>query len=327
MTRLAYLQWAFWVVAATDSALLLAMLVMTLNSSSGQNDGGREMALFFFIILPAVVLVLAILMFHFGPVWLKAVALLIVLVPGLWFGKVQIEDRLVDRRIAADRSGVGYFHTEPMRQMGAAVVQRDVDTLMRVGRTVDVDTPGDDMTLMRLAVYGPDARSSDGSELPVVRALLALGASPDAAMSTACMRTDPDLLEMLLAAGGNPNLEVAPQRPLVFETMSVITQRSFRVLVAHGLTLNSVSYRDPLPVQLAIYRRWDLLAIAIELGADTTRARPDGRTVASELASQIEEEKAAGREVPADLLRALAVLGALPAPDVLDAPRAKQTKR
>jgi len=305
MTRLGY---AFWAVAAIDAALLLASLAMTLGSSSGQNDGGREMALFFFIIAPAVVLGLAMLLFHFGGVPLQVIALFIVLVPGLWFAKVRIEDRIVDRRIEANDRGVGYFDTEPMRQMGAAVVQRDVDTLMRIGRTVDVDTPGDDMTLMRLAVYSADARRSDGSELPVVRALLSLGAKPDPAMATAGMRADPALLELLLAAGGNPNLEPVAQRPLIFEVMSVITPRSFRLLAAHGLDLDSVSFGAPLPVQLAIYRRWDLLAIAIELGANTTRTRPDGRSVASELSLQVDEETAAGREVPADLLRARAVL-------------------
>ena len=307
MTRLAY---AFWAIAAIDAVLLLVMLVMTLQSSSGHNDGGREMALFFFIIAPAVVLGLAVLMFWLGPLPLKAIALLIVLVPGFWFAKVQIQDRIVDRQVAADRSGAGYFDTEPMRQMGVAVVQRDVATLKRVGPTVDVNASGREMTLMRLAVDGPDARRSDGSELPVVRALLDLGASPAPAMPIACMRLDPALLEMLLAAGGDPNLEVVAQRPLVFDTMSVITPRSFRILAAHGLDLNSVGYGDPLPVQLAIYRRWDLLAIAIELGADTSRTRRDGRSVDSELAVQIDEEKAAGREVPADLLRARAALDA-----------------
>jgi hypothetical protein len=198
-----------------------------------------------------------------------------------------------------------------MRKMGAAVVQRDVETLMRIGPGVDVNASGrDNMTLMRLAVRGADARVSDGSDMPVVRALLALGAKPDAAMHDACVRFDPDLLATLLAAGGNPNLKAGAHQPLVFDTMSSITPRNFRLLAQHGLDLNSQAYDDPLPVQLTIYRRWDLLAIAIELGADTKRARPDGRNVADELASQIDEETKAGRALPADLLRASALLEA-----------------
>ena len=97
--------------------------------------------------------------------------------------------------------------------------------------------------------------------------------------------------------------------------MSSITPRNFRLLAQHGLDLNSKSRDDPLPVQLTIYRRWGLLAIAIELGADTKRARPDGRNVADELASQIAEEMKAGRGPPADLPRAS---------PLLEAPRKKQ---
>ncbi len=306
MTRLGY---AFWTIAAIDAVLLLVLAAMTLQSSAGQHDGGRELGLFFFIMLPGFVLALAMLMFHFSP-WLpvKGIALFIVLVPGLWFAKVKIEDRIIDREIAANRAGTGYFDTEPMRQMGAAVVRRDVATLMRIGATVDVNTGGRDMTLLGLALSGPDARVSDGSEMPVVRALLALGAHADAGMHDACVRRDATLLETLLAAGGNPNLKIAGSVPLVFDTMSSITPQNFRLLAGKGLDLNTKYYDEPLPVQLAIYRRWDLLAIAIELGADTKLARPDGRNVADELASQIDEETRAGHEIPADLLGARAAL-------------------
>jgi len=308
MTRLAQV---FWSIAALDALALVVLLVLLLSDPHGQNDGGRQMGLFFFILLPALVLAAAMAMFRFGtslPV--KSIALFIVVVPAFWFAKVKIEERLVDRSIEADRQGVGYFDSEPLRKMGAAIVQRDVETLKRLGATVDVNTPGrDDMTLMQLAVTNADARTSDGSELPVVRALLALGAKADAGMEVACIRRDSELLEMLLAAGGDPNLKPAGQ-PFVFSVMSTITPRNFRLLAAKGLDLNSRSRGDPLPVQLVIYRRWDLLAIAIELGADTTLAREDGRTVAGELASQIEEAKKAGGDIPAGLLQARAALEA-----------------
>lgn len=308
MTRLGQ---AFWAVAVIDAALLVVLLVMTLQQRNGHNDGGREMGLFFFILLPAVALGCAMLLFHFGSSRLaQALALFIVLIPGLWFARLQVQGLIIDRRVEARRIGVGYFDTEPMRQMGAAVVKRDIETLMRVGPTVNVNAPGRGMTLLRLAVSGADARTSDGSEMPVVRALLALGANADEAMDVACIRFDPALLEMLLAARANPNLKRAGGQPLVFGCMSSITPRSFRLLARHGLDLNSRSYKDPLLVQLAIHRRWDLLAIAIELGADTTLTRPDGRNVAGELASQIAEEAKAGRVIPADLLRARLVLQA-----------------
>jgi len=301
----------FWAIGVIDAVLLAIFFLLMLQDRGGQNDGGREMGLFFFGMLPAAGLAAAMLLFHFSSSWqMKSIALFIVVVPGLWFAKMQFEKRLVERRVEANRSGTGYFDSDAMKKMGAAVVQRDVATLMRIGPTIDINAPGQEMTLMRLALTGPDVRISDGSELPVVRALLALGAHADEAMPVACMRFDSALLKLLLAAGADPNLSADPQEPLVFGAMSSLTPANFRLLAAHGLDLNSRSHGDPLLVQLAIYRRWDLLAIAIQLGADTSRARPEGRTVASELASQIGEAAAAGREPPAELLRAREVLEA-----------------
>lgn len=295
----------FWSIAAIEAALLAVFCVMALRDPGGRQDGGHEMGLFFFVLVPAAVLCGAMLLFYFSSSWpMRSFALFIVIAPGLWFAKTQIDDRLIDRRVEANRSGVGYFEGEPMRQMGAAVVQRDVAALMRIGPTVDVNTPGREMTLMRLAVAGPDVRISNGSELPVVRALLALGAHANDAMPIACVRFDSALLKLLLAAGADPNLRVDPQEPLVFGAMHSLTGSNFRLLAEHGLDLDSTSHGDPLAVQLAIYRRWDLLSIAIELGADTGRTRLDGRNVSSELARQIDEESALGHAPPVELLRA-----------------------
>jgi hypothetical protein len=295
----------FWVLAAADAVLILTAWAMALQDRGGSHDGGRTMGLFFFVLLPAAVLALAMLLFHFSTAWpVKAVALVIVVVPGLWFLKTQATNGLIERSLEADRHGSGYFDSQAMKQMGAAVVARDVATLMRVGPSVDVNAPGREMTLMRLAVASPDARLSDGRELPVVRALLKLGARPDDALPVACVRVDAALLELLLSAGANPNLRVRPQQPLVFDVMQSLTPPNFRLLLAHGLDVDSTSNGDPLTVQLAIHRRWDLLAIAIEQGADLSRTRSDGRNLAGELARQIAEETQAGRVASPDLLQA-----------------------
>lgn len=308
MTRLGLV---FWSVAGIEAGLLAIFCVVALADRGGQHDGGRAMGLFFYVLLPALVLLAAMALFHFSAAWpVQALALLIVAAPGLWFAQAQVGGWLVQRRVEANRQGTGYFAGAAMQQLGAAVVQRDVATLLRIGPTVDINTPGRGMTLLRLAVEGPDARISDGSELPVVRTLLALGARADDALPIACVRFDSALLEQLLAAGADPNLQVAPQQPLVFQVIGSLTPANFRLLAAHGLNLDSRDSSGPLPVQLAIHRRWDLLGLAIQRGADMRRARPDGRTVAGELASQIAQEHAAGRTPSAELLRAARLLDA-----------------
>ena len=299
----------FWIIAAIDAAMLAIFFVMMLQDRGGQNDGGREMGLFFFGMVPAAVLGIAMLLFHFSSSWpMKSIAMFIVIVPAIWLIKDRVDDQLIDRQIEANRNGTGYFESEAMKQMGAAVVGRDVATLMRVGPSVNINTRERKMTLMLLAVDSPEARAADVSILPVVKALLALGANPNEAMPVACMREDPALLKMLLAAGADPNLMVNPDQPLIFRVKSTVKAQNFRLLASHGLDLNSSAHGDPLVVQLTIYRRWDLLAIAIELGADLTPTRSDGRNVAGELESQIAEEAAAGREPPPQLLLARKLL-------------------
>jgi len=192
----------FWCVAALDAAMLLAFLTMALQDRTGAHDGGRAMGIFFYVVVPAVGLALAVLMFHYSAsVAARSIALFIVLVPAIWFAKTRIEDRLIDRQVDARRNGTGYFGSDALRQMGAAVVRRDVGMLLSVGPHVDVNTVGRDrMTLLRLATDLPDPRHSDGSELPVVRTLLSLGAKADDALPAACARSDSALLDMLLAA-------------------------------------------------------------------------------------------------------------------------------
>jgi len=302
----------FWAVVALDATLFAVLLVMTL-TQRGPADGGREMALFFFIALPAGVLLAAVGLF----VWcdssvVRGFALFVVTVPGLFIAGGQLRGLAIDHRIAQNHSGAGYFGDAAMRVLGAAVVQRDVKTLKRIGPSVDVNTVGErGMTLLALAAerhFGDAPVLPEGPELEVVRTLLALGAKPDQALDTASKLKQPDLLRVLLEAGGNANLRTPGDQPLAFHWLSILPPDNLRLLAAHGLDLNTTSYGDPFAVSVSIHRRWDLLAVLIELGADTTRPRPDGRTVAGELTAQLAEEATAGRAPPPDLLRAKALL-------------------
>ena len=93
MTRLGQ---AFWAITAIDVVLLVVFLVMAPQQRSVQNDGSREMALFYFIMLPGLVLVLAMLLFHFSTsLPAKCIALFIVVAPGLYFAKSQIEGWII----------------------------------------------------------------------------------------------------------------------------------------------------------------------------------------------------------------------------------------
>ena len=286
----------------------------SLDPASFALASARMMALFFSIALPAGVLLAAVALFVFvDSAVARGIAVVIAAVPVLFIGAGRLRDAVIDHRIEQDRIGAGYFESTAMQTMGRAVVARDLDVLKRVGPTVDVNTAGEGgMTLLALAAerlfVGEMPASSEGGAIEIVRTLLALGGRPDQGLVAATGLKQPTLLRLLLDAGANPNLRVDGGQPLVFQRLSILHPEQLRLLAAHGLDLNTTAYGDPLPVSAAIYRRWDLLIVLIELGADTARPRPDGRTVAGELEHQIAEEVSAGRPLPPDLVSASMLL-------------------
>ncbi len=78
---------------------------------------------------------------------------------------------------------------------------------------------------------------------------------------------------------------------------------NLRLLVQHGLDVNVIQYKTPLAVEVTLKRRWDLLLLLAQSGADLRKPRNDGRNVADELAIRVEEAKSEGHEPPPDLLR------------------------
>ncbi len=98
--------------------------------------------------------------------------------------------------------------------------------------------------------------------------------------------------------------------PIVFEWLSVMPVENLRLLVAHGLNVNVVQYKTPLAVEVTLQRRWDLLLLLAQSGADLSKPRDDGRNVADELTVRVEEAKSEARDPPPDLLRVRELLGA-----------------
>jgi len=88
----------------------------------------------------------------------------------------------------------------------------------------------------------------------MVRTLLALDANASEGMSSAIKRRAPSLLRVLLEAGGDPNMRLAFGTPLVFEWIDVITPDALRLMVSHGLDVNTRDRDDPLVVVLTIHR-------------------------------------------------------------------------
>jgi hypothetical protein len=307
----------FWIIAAGDAVLFAVMLFSYLQG--GSDSGGREMGIFFFVLVPSVILALSVLLHIYSraPFW-RMLALFIVAGPGLLFLGTQVRNVYIDHLVEQRASGRGYFDSEPLNQLGAAVVGCDTDKLQKLGHRIDLNIRGrEGITLLGLAVERAieQPECTQGSRLAVVQKLLALGANADSGLDNALRMKDSAILAELLKAGANPNQLSSSDQPIIFRWRSVTPPESFRLMIEHGLDLNATEYGTPLAVDLTIYRRWDLLAIAIEHGADWRRPRKDGRNVAAEIATQITELEKEGTAIPADLTRVQTLVAAKAAAD------------
>ncbi|HSB94867.1 MAG TPA: hypothetical protein VLC91_00350 [Spongiibacteraceae bacterium] len=309
------MNYLFWLIAAADGVLFTVMLFGMLQG--GSDSGGREMGIFFFVLVPSLILLAAVLLHVFsrGTFW-RMFALFIVAGPGLLFLGTQVRSVYIDYRIAQTASGRGYFDTKPLQALGAAVVACDAAALKDLAFGLDINTRGENgMTLLGLATErafeNPDCAS--GSRLAVVQQLLALGADANSGLDAALKIDDITFLRTLLDAGANPNQSTEFDQPVVFGRLSNLPPDHLRLLIERGLDKNAISYGNPLAFELAVKRRWDLLALLIESGADWRKPRPDGRTVAGDIAAQITELQQQG-DLPADLLRVRDLIDKQPSP-------------
>jgi uncharacterized protein len=274
----------FWVCVAADALLFFILLIITLKQP-GPSSGGREMSLAFSIFLPAVIIGASIALYLFSTTHLwRTVALLIVAGPGLLLAIIHTRDAYLNYRVAQTASGRGYFSSSILQQMGEAVVRRDLATLQKLGPQCNVNEAGDkEMTLLRLAVA--EEFSAQGtqspSELPIIRALLALGAKPAPGLEDATKLRDPAILRALLEAGADPNSLVSGS-PVAFAWINIMPVENLRLLADHGANVNITDqFGTPLVLSAAEQGNWDAVIFLLEHGADPRRPDRDGRTLSS----------------------------------------------
>jgi hypothetical protein len=305
----------FWIIVAADTVLFSFMLFGLVQG--GSNDGGREMGIFFHVLLPSIVLLLSVLLHVFSrALFWRALALFVVAVPGLLFLGNQVRNVYIDYVVAQIELGRGYFDDRVLKEMGAAVVACDGATLQRLAPSIDINTPGEGgISLLGLAVLRAFEKPEcpTGSRLAVVQQLVALGANADSGVDGALKMKDSAFLATLLDAGANPNQLTQFDQPIIFRWLDAMPIENMRLLIDHGLDVNVKSYGNTLAFELAVKRRWDLLALLIEHGIDWRRPRDDGRTVAGDISSQIIELKTSGT-VPSDLLRVQQLIDGQPQP-------------
>lgn len=299
----------FWTLVAIDATLFLILLIATLTQRP-TNDGGKEMALFFTVLVPGFILAVAIGVFVFssGAFW-RVGALLILAGPGLLLGAIQLRNVYIDHVIREMNSGRGYFTGRVMKQLGAAVVARDVATIEKLAPNADVNTLGErDMTLLRLAVDQSfdmemeESKRSLPSELPVIKSLLAHRADPNSALETATKIKNAEILRMLLVAGADANYKVE-ESPVIFSWLTVLPEENIEALIAHGLDVNETDrYGTPLIVEAGRVENWKAVLLLLKHGADRKRTDKQGMNIETLIPDRINSHQTGGNEIPPGLL-------------------------
>jgi ankyrin repeat protein len=296
----------FWTALACDAVLLVVLLVLTL-SGSGPNDGGREMALIFFIIVPAIIVAGGALLFlRSESAALRTVALMVVAGPGLLIAATRLRSATIDYQVRKNAEGSGYFSGRAMKRAGVAVVHRDLPALRALGKTFDANATGTrGMTLMELAVTQAELppATNGTSSLDVVRALLALGADPNAGLALATKLPNDSTLLALLDAGAKPGF-ATDRGPVVFEWLNVMPVGNLVALLDHRLDPNITDNAGvPLIIAAAQGDRWDVVLLLMDRGADASRGDRQGMRLADVVQSRLESTMTRSPEMKADINR------------------------
>jgi ankyrin repeat protein len=171
------------------------------------------------------------------------------------------------------------FPTAPLRAAAAAAERGDVaelQSLARGGVNLDEET-SQGVTLLIYEI----AKKHEIA----VRALLAAGANPNALtklgsspMQAAGGSSDPRFLEILIDAGGDPDLKNPRGEPLLHQTINAMRMQNVRVLVKRGANIEA---RDPsgrtTVLKLAYLNQYEEVHHLLQAGADPSAKDSTGR--------------------------------------------------
>lgn len=100
-------------------------------------------------------------------------------------------------------------------------------------------------------------------------------------IAVAAYKRDPALLELVLAAGGDPNTKRPDGEPVIVRFLNDANLDAITYLHAHGANIDAMVKEEPMVVTYAISEDWDVVWRLIQLGVrlDTPRIR-EGLTFA-----------------------------------------------
>ena len=292
-----------WLLLAGEAFVVLSLLV---TRNIGDDAAGRGLATGWGIILGGLLLVAgaAFAWGQFGGPRVLFYLGLVALAAPLGFLAVRSTKRaLAERANRAYWDSVVIFPDPRLVRLAAAIDALDTAQVRSINSEGGLDFSArhhTGVTILGYAITNALLQGQPPAAVEPVRMLMDAGARPtpdileaEASGPWAADRLvarligggeqGPAVLDLVLAAGGNPNARDGDGRPLL--ASSYLRPASAEVLVRHGADVNArdSSRADRLgytPAMLqAVYGEWDLVAFLLDHGADPGISAADGRTL------------------------------------------------
>ncbi len=309
----------FWALVVLDG---VAVAILAILASRGPRSLEGVVGGWLAVIPPVVLVLLVVLALAVRTESVKIAGIWILGVP--WIGVIAgpiysaIERYQTDRSIAGDND----FRRAPQRKLAHAIQDRDVAAVKTlIPQAGDLNKQYGNETLLSFAVFNAPDRTQSGSPVPptsieIVRALLDAGANADLPVAktrwplTAAISSGPEITELLLRAGADPNHLDDAGRPLWWDALSDDSDRgltTLRLLLDHGADLK-LRDRESGPVGWAAYHAhsipktdWRLVDLLVERGATWKGEQEFGQTVDSMLQQDCEERERQGKEISEEM--------------------------
>ena len=288
----------FWLLIAVDTLVLLMFFVLGLAAATSTRQSALTVATSLPFALPAIVLIVAILLFTRSPSGLgRGAGLLLAAAPALLFIWLRSSASIALRQNMNSSGEVAHFRAGPLREVADAIKINADSTVARLVPTVDVNTRGYmDVTLLVLALRQLETAPKD---LEILRTLLKAGANPNlvagkelplevAIQMSRLAGAAP--VELLLKAGANPNTKGQFGAPVFFSgTYGTAPPEVLAALLDNGadIKVNDKEGRS-IVFDAANTNNWKAVLLLLERGADYKA----GRTVNGETFEQLVESHA-----------------------------------
>jgi len=274
----------FWLVIALNLAVIGFWFLLALAAAPSSQTS--SLSVIGIALVPLLLLAVLAFVFHrsTASLW-RIAATLLAAAPAIWFTVTLVVDKAQIAAVSDASGKLTFFPAGPARDLANAISQNDAATVAARLPQVNINAPGyEGMTLLTLAMRQLRTRPQ---EHEILRLLLKGGANPnivpgnldDPPLTTALQlatKSGPEPVQLLLAAGANPNATSAFGTPAYFNAIGPPNESPdlLPALLAGGADVNAKDKQGNSALhRAATIPNWKAALLLLERGADWKQLR------------------------------------------------------